>query len=97
MGYNASMAKLTLSTALLFALLLPSCATINFQSIELSCSSLPNWASSSIVAWAIFSTIGFLISEWMGMSKKIKFNGIAPFLKFEGACLYTWIKNKLFK
>lgn len=81
--------------SLLFVLV--GCATINLQSVDLTCPNLPSWALISLVACAGVSSVGFVISEWMSISKKTEANGIIQYLAPVAIALFSWIKAKLSK
>jgi hypothetical protein len=56
------------------------CATINFQSVEFSCSNLPKWAVSGMPLLVLLMSIALILSEWMSLTEKIKANGIVQWI-----------------
>ena len=78
-------------------LLLAGCATVNFQSVNLSCPNLPDWALIPLIACAILGSGGFVISEWMSLSKKTEANGIIQYLLPLIISAVVWIKDKFSK
>jgi hypothetical protein len=70
--------------------LLSSCATINLDSVELSCSNLPPWATSVVPILFLLTSVGLIISEGLSLTEKIKANGIIQ-------AVWLFLKSKLKK